>query len=414
MLSKFILFGMLSLVSASVEALFFFFGYHTFLGGSSPVAEAMSSEHEERQREERSRSPARVSPTGGKAELTGDEPGEHGEVGNQSAVGEQTGSGPGDRSGLGSFEVKPEENKGPDPVVPTPQEESSGRVLLNTIISASKSLEACATQLEANAGLLEVLRADSPSVNPLAAGVNYDASTTKAAHAAQGAHHKQVANSSPHRSKCTSKAAYHLVETSKGILDELKSQKVIMGEQCELLKTVAANQVELSKLMKAARGHSSVTSKWRLAQSFKRNRLAERVDLHLYQLRALEEALHRMALMALRLLLHQLIYRLSFLHIYQHFLWLDASGLISQLSPRIMNRTKAVRRNPPSAAYVSQDTPGRKAQPIQVVDDSNSMRSVSPTPHTAEQTRSMNASYVPKGWVELQDGSLHRIYGIYG
>ena len=63
-----------------------------------------------------------------------------------------------------------------------------------------------------------------------------------------------------------------------------------------------------------------------------------------------------------------------------------------------------------STAYVSQDTPGRKAQPIQVVDD-NSMRSVSPTPHIAEQTRSMNASQAPKGWVGLQDGSLHRIYG---
>ena len=126
-------------------------------------------------------------------------------------------------------------------VVPTPQEESSGRVLLNTIISASKSLEACATQLEANAGLLEILRADSSSVNSLAAGVNYYASTTKAAHAAQSAHHKQVAwdwlsasndkhplkdalCSIRHHSECTSKAAYHLVETSKGILDELKSE----------------------------------------------------------------------------------------------------------------------------------------------------------------------------------------------
>ena len=156
---------MLSLVSASVEALFFFCGYHTVLGGSSRVAEAMSSEHEEREREERSRSPARVSPTGGKAKSTEGEPGEHGEGGNQSALGEQAGSGLGDQSGLGPVEVKPEEIKGPDPVVPTPQEGTSGRVLLNSIISASKSLEACATQLEANAGLLEILRADSSSVN---------------------------------------------------------------------------------------------------------------------------------------------------------------------------------------------------------------------------------------------------------
>ena len=68
-------------------------------------------------------------------------------------------------------------------------------------------------------------------------------------------------------------------------------------------------------------------------------------------------------------------------------------------------------RNPPSAVYASQDTPGRKAQVIQVMDDNNSIRSVSPTPHTVEQTGSMNASYVPKGFVELQSGSLHRIYG---
>ena len=47
-------------------------------------------------------------------------------------------------------------------------------------------------------------------------------------------------------------------------------------------------------------------------------------------------------------------------------------------------------RNPPSAAYASQDTPGRKAQALQVVDDNNSIRSLSPTPHTVEQTRSMN------------------------
>ncbi len=52
---------MLSLVSASVEALFFF--YHTFVGGSARVAEAMSSEHEERDRHGRSRSPARGAPS---------------------------------------------------------------------------------------------------------------------------------------------------------------------------------------------------------------------------------------------------------------------------------------------------------------------------------------------------------------
>ena len=294
------------------------------------------------------------------------------------------------------------------------------RVLLNTIISASKSLEACATQLEANAGLLEVLRADSASVNSLAAGVNYYASTTKAAHAAQSAHHKQVPwdwlsasndkhplkdalRSIRHHSECTSKEAYHLVETSKGTLDELKSQKVIMGEQCELLKTVAANQVELSKLMKAVGVPGAI------APSPPSGGLPSpsKGTGGTGQLRALEEALHRMGLMALRLAPAYIPFVPP-----PHLPALPAVGRFWSYRPVVApNYEPNKSHNPPSAAYVSQDTPGRKAQPIQVVDDRNSMRSVSPTPHTAEQARSMNASYVPKGWVELQDGSLRRIYG---
>jgi len=43
-----------------------------------------------------------------------------------------------------------------------------------------------------------------------------------------------------------------MVETSTGILDELKGHKVAMAEQCTLLKTIAANQVELSKILKAS------------------------------------------------------------------------------------------------------------------------------------------------------------------
>ena len=184
------------------------------------------------------------------------------EGGNQSA--------PVDQVGPGGVAVKPEGEKAepgaigaPDlaPTVPTPQEESSGRILLNSITSAPKSLEMCAAQLEANASLLETMRADSSSINSLAAGVNYYASTTKAAQAAQSANRKQVAwdwlssssdkiplkdalRSIRHHSECTSKAAYHLVETAKEILDEIKNQKELMSEQCLLLKTVASNQQE--------------------------------------------------------------------------------------------------------------------------------------------------------------------------
>ena len=68
-------------------------------------------------------------------------------------------------------------------------------------------------------------------------------------------------------------------------------------------------------------------------------------------------------------------------------------------------------RNPPSAAYASQETPGRQPRPIEVLDENNSIGIVSPTPKSAEQTRSMNAAQVPKGWMELQSGHLRRVYG---
>ncbi len=182
------------------------------------MAEAMSSE-----REDRSRSPVRVpSDESGQGKSPEVETGVP-EGGNQSA--------PGDQVGPSVVDVKPEGEKAEPgaigaqdlaPTVPTPQEESSGGILLNSITSASKSLEMCAAQLEANASLLETMRADSSSINSLAADVNYYASTTKAAQAAQSANHKQVAwdwlssssdkiplkdalRSIRHHSECTSK-----------------------------------------------------------------------------------------------------------------------------------------------------------------------------------------------------------------
>lgn len=115
--------------------------------------------------------------------------------------------------------------------------------------------------------LLEECRSDSSSIQSLAAGINYYASTTKASQAAATAQHKQVSwdwLSSPqdkqplketlksvrYQRECTSKAAYQIVEISKGILDELKGHKETMAEQCKLLKMIAGNQVELSKLLK--------------------------------------------------------------------------------------------------------------------------------------------------------------------
>ena len=68
-----------------------------------------------------------------------------------------------------------------------------GRHLMDTLTSASKSLLECSEKLEKNVVLLEECRADSSSIQSLAAGVNYYASTTKASQAAATANHKQLA-----------------------------------------------------------------------------------------------------------------------------------------------------------------------------------------------------------------------------
>ena len=71
--------------------------------------------------------------------------------------------------------------------------QSLGRVLLDTMTTAFKSLLECSEKLEKNVVLLEECRADSSSIQFLAAGVNDYASTTKASQAAATAQHKQMA-----------------------------------------------------------------------------------------------------------------------------------------------------------------------------------------------------------------------------
>ena len=109
------------------------------------------------------------------------------------------------------------------------------------------------------------------------AGVNYYASTTKASQAALAAQHKQVAwdwlssqtdkaplketlKSIAYQSQCTSKAAYKMVETASNILEELKSHKTVMAEQCTLMKIIADNQVEVGKLLKTAIGEEKLAT----------------------------------------------------------------------------------------------------------------------------------------------------------
>lgn len=70
--------------------------------------------------------------------------------------------------------------------------QSLGRVLMETLSTASKSLLECSEKLGKNVVLLEECRADSSSIQSLAAGVNYYASTTKPSQAAAAAQHKQM------------------------------------------------------------------------------------------------------------------------------------------------------------------------------------------------------------------------------
>ena len=164
-----------------------------------------------------------------------------------------------------------QDQKGEEPPKPVQQDSAMeaeaktiGRHLMDTLTSASKS---CSEKLEKNVVLLEECRADSASIQSLAAGVNYYASTTKASQAAATANHKQLAwdwlsdprekqplketlKSVRYQCECTSKAAYQVVEVSQEILSELKSHKETMTQQTRLLKLIAGNQVELSKLLK--------------------------------------------------------------------------------------------------------------------------------------------------------------------
>ena len=67
-------------------------------------------------------------------------------------------------------------------------------------------------------------------------------------------------------------------------------------------------------------------------------------------------------------------------------------------------------RNPPSAAYAAQECPAKNPGAQEVLDDSGNQRTVSPTGRTHEQIKSLNAAYVPKGWMLLPTGLLHRLY----
>ena len=232
--------------------------HHTFCGGVSRVVRAMAEKT-------RSRSPVRVPDEAAMSEVPKVLP----EALEPKGADEEDEFSKGRTGGFPKMDGVPEASLAE--VNQETPEESTGRVIVNTMLSAAKSLEACVGKLEANTALLENVHSDSQSLQSLVAGVNYYASTTKASQAAQTAQHKQVAwdwlssqtDKSPlkdtlksiaYQSQCTSKAAYKMVETASNILEELKSHKTVMAEQCTLMKTIASNQVEVSKLLKAASG----------------------------------------------------------------------------------------------------------------------------------------------------------------
>ncbi len=123
----------------------------------------------------------------------------------------------------------------------TPAEEAAGKQLLEAVVSASQSLTICAQELEKNCNLLSDVKDSEVALESLAAGVNYYASTTKAANSSQAQAHEQIQwdwLSAPNdrtpmkeiikniKTHCenTGKASYELIKTSKQIVELIQSK----------------------------------------------------------------------------------------------------------------------------------------------------------------------------------------------
>ena len=149
----------------------------------------------------------------------------------------------------------------------TPAEISAGKQLIQAVVSASQSLTICAQGLEKNCNLLSDVKDSAAAMASLAAGVNYYASTTKAANSsqAQAQAHKQIQwdwlSSSNDRvpmkdiiksikTHCenTGKASYELVKTSKQIVDLITNNNQLMKEPCQILQVIGENQKKLAEI----------------------------------------------------------------------------------------------------------------------------------------------------------------------
>ena len=151
-----------------LEVLFSFL-VHTIFGGLSRVASAMSTSPD------RSRSPSRN---------TGDNPDGKAEVPKENPV-VPTEVVPSGHVELPEAPAEGEVKEGTQSAVATPAEVAAGKQLIEAVGSASQSLTICAQELEKNCNLLSDVKDSAAAMESLAAGVNYYASTTKAANSSR-------------------------------------------------------------------------------------------------------------------------------------------------------------------------------------------------------------------------------------
>ena len=237
-----------------LEVLFSFL-VHTFSAGLSRVSSAMSPSPT------RSRSPRN---TGSVHDDKSEEPKENPEALTQVGLTGQDVLPEAPAEGEGK-DVK-DDNEGPRGEVATPAEEAAGKQLLEAVVSASRSLTVCAQELEKNCNLLSDVKDRAVALESLVAGVNYYASTTKAANSSQAQAHKQIQwdwlsagnERTPMRdviksikTHCenTGKASYELVKTSRQIVDTSQGNNQLTKEQCQMLQVIGENQKKLAEIM---------------------------------------------------------------------------------------------------------------------------------------------------------------------
>ena len=381
--------------------------HHTFCGGVSRVDRAMAERT-------RSRSPTRVPDEIAKQEA----PKVHPEVLEPKGADEGQDLSEGKTSGLPKADELPEASLA-ETNQETP-EESGGRLIVNTMLAAARSLETCAGKLEASAAILENIQTDGQALQSLVAGVNYYASTTKASQASQSAQYKAVSwdwlssqsdktplketvKSIAHQSQNTSKAAFKMIEVSSNILEELKSHKTVMAEQCAIMKTIASNQVEVSKMLKAALGEERSDVPPSGGGAVGGAPAGSTPPAYPHGLPPPVSTFGNTAPTPF----------MPFVppgpppspSVIQAKFWRFQPVLAPAYEP---NES----RNPPSAAYSQQEVPSKSAGYLEVFDEAGNKRAISPTGRDPQtQLDALNASFVPKGWMMIpQSGKVHRLY----